>query len=240
VLSSLEPQPTSITLMMRDTGPKLDDSINLPKDNSKNSADALIRMMMQSMPQQAPPPQLPLPEADAAAVNNLTDMGFPPERAKKALLLNGNNLEAAMEWLFNHSEDPDIDEPLTQWQLQQLAGVPGGSGSFLSSMMGFMGGQPAARSPQPAPVAPEMAEILTRFEPLLVQIAVAVKDVNARPDIQQRLQDLESRGWKLSEAVRLLWAGERNLEVLQQGTDTNSAKLIERFLEHTKQRDASE
>ena len=42
-------------------------------------------------------------------------------RPLKALILNGNSVEAAMEWLFQHCEDADIDTPLTQAQLRQLA-----------------------------------------------------------------------------------------------------------------------
>ncbi|CAO1631476.1 unnamed protein product [Sympodiomycopsis kandeliae] len=51
---------------------------------------------------------------DAAAVSQLTSMGFPEVRAQRALLATGNtgDAEAAMEWLFAHMDDPDIDAPL--------------------------------------------------------------------------------------------------------------------------------
>lgn len=54
------------------------------------------------------------PEFDVAALSQLTSMGFPEIRCKRALLATGNtgNAEAAMEWLFGHMEDPDIDAPL--------------------------------------------------------------------------------------------------------------------------------
>lgn len=40
-------------------------------------------------------------------------MGFPEPRSIKALYNTGNNnAEAAMNWLFEHMEDADIDEPL--------------------------------------------------------------------------------------------------------------------------------
>lgn len=43
----------------------------------------------------------------------LEDMGFPKVRAEKSLILTGNkSVEAAMEWVFAHSDDGDIDEPL--------------------------------------------------------------------------------------------------------------------------------
>lgn len=45
--------------------------------------------------------------------NNLMQMGFPENRCIKALYKTGNNsLDEAMNWLFSHMEDADIDEPL--------------------------------------------------------------------------------------------------------------------------------
>ncbi|GAA5953514.1 hypothetical protein JCM21900_006188 [Sporobolomyces salmonicolor] len=50
---------------------------------------------------------------DPEAMAQLTGMGFPEIRAKRALLATGSNgAEVAMNWLFEHMEDPDIDEPL--------------------------------------------------------------------------------------------------------------------------------
>eukprot|EP01102_Stenamoeba_stenopodia_P023301 TRINITY_DN9995_c0_g1_i2.p1 TRINITY_DN9995_c0_g1~~TRINITY_DN9995_c0_g1_i2.p1 ORF type:complete len:375 (-),score=84.91 TRINITY_DN9995_c0_g1_i2:28-1152(-) len=60
-------------------------------------------------------------EVDPGAVQQLTDMGFAEEHAKKALLLNRLNTELAMEWLLEHSEDPDIDQPISEEQMRQLA-----------------------------------------------------------------------------------------------------------------------
>ncbi|KAI1320770.1 ubiquitin carboxyl-terminal hydrolase 14 [Xylariaceae sp. FL0255] len=73
-----------------------------------------------------------LPEEDAAiapafvanevAVGQLMAMGFPGNRCEKALYVTGNSdANAAMEWLFGHMEDPDIDEPL-------VIATAGGSG----------------------------------------------------------------------------------------------------------------
>ncbi|KAK8879132.1 ubiquitin carboxyl-terminal hydrolase 14 [Apiospora arundinis] len=51
--------------------------------------------------------------ANEAAVEQLMAMGFPKNRAEKALHATGNSdANTAMEWLFGHMEDPDIDEPL--------------------------------------------------------------------------------------------------------------------------------
>ena len=51
-------------------------------------------------------------------------MGFPHNRCEKALHATGNSdANAAMEWLFAHMEDPDIDAPL------DLGGSDGGAGA---------------------------------------------------------------------------------------------------------------
>lgn len=48
-----------------------------------------------------------------AALDQLQSMGFPQTRCEKALHATGNeDAEAAMNWLFSHMDDPDIDEPL--------------------------------------------------------------------------------------------------------------------------------
>ena len=48
-----------------------------------------------------------LPEFNAEAMAQLEAMGFPTVRCQKALLATGNSdANAAMEWLFQHMEDP--------------------------------------------------------------------------------------------------------------------------------------
>ncbi|GAA5968215.1 hypothetical protein JCM11641_003774 [Rhodosporidiobolus odoratus] len=50
---------------------------------------------------------------DAESMNQLTGMGFPEIRAQRALLATGHNgADVAMNWLFEHMEDSDIDAPL--------------------------------------------------------------------------------------------------------------------------------
>ena len=53
------------------------------------------------------------PEVNPEALAQLEGMGFPTIRCKKALLANAGNPDAAVQWLFEHMEDPDIDAPLT-------------------------------------------------------------------------------------------------------------------------------
>jgi ubiquitin carboxyl-terminal hydrolase 5/13 len=51
-------------------------------------------------------------------LSSLTEMGFPENRAIKALVLTQNiSAESAMNWLFEHGDDPDIDKPLTYKQI---------------------------------------------------------------------------------------------------------------------------
>jgi len=53
------------------------------------------------------------PQFDQVALEQLQGMGFPLVRCQKALLATGNaGAETAMNWLFEHMEDPDIDEPI--------------------------------------------------------------------------------------------------------------------------------
>ncbi|EFY88614.1 ubiquitin C-terminal hydrolase Ubp14 [Metarhizium acridum] len=66
-----------------------------------------------------PETQTPAFVPDATALAQLEGMGFPLNRCEKALHATGNSdANAAMEWLFSHMEDPDIDAPLN----------PGGQG----------------------------------------------------------------------------------------------------------------
>ncbi|XP_019741073.1 ubiquitin-associated domain-containing protein 1 [Hippocampus comes] len=49
---------------------------------------------------------------DDAALQQLTEMGFPESRAVKALRLNHMSVTQAMEWLIEHVDDPSVDTPL--------------------------------------------------------------------------------------------------------------------------------
>ncbi|KAF2753725.1 ubiquitin carboxyl-terminal hydrolase [Pseudovirgaria hyperparasitica] len=66
---------------------------------------------------------------DNAAMASLSAMGFPEVRCAKALHATGNSdAEAAMNWLFAHMEDPDIDEPM---DLIPAAEAATGTGSVI-------------------------------------------------------------------------------------------------------------
>lgn len=76
---------------------------------------------------------------NSSVLDQLLSMGFPTARCEKALYATGNSdPEAAMNWLFAHMEDVDIDEPLV---LDQAAGQGEGASQDESKVvqLGEMG-----------------------------------------------------------------------------------------------------
>ena len=63
------------------------------------------------------------PEPPAAAVAQLSEMGFGAPLVRKALLLSRNSVDLALEWLLQHGEEPGADEPPTQEQLRAVWGA---------------------------------------------------------------------------------------------------------------------
>lgn len=110
--------------------------------------DSYLSRGLQSSEEQLPDEpeqQAPAFVADATAVAQLEGMGFPRNRCEKALHATGNSdANAAMEWLFGHMEDPDIDAPLD-------LGSSGGAAASTADpekieMLGAMGfGAPQAK-----------------------------------------------------------------------------------------------
>lgn len=50
--------------------------------------------------------------AELTTLESLLEMGFDRNRAEKAVAITGNQgIEQAMDWLMEHENDPDIDEP---------------------------------------------------------------------------------------------------------------------------------
>ncbi|BEJ00479.1 hypothetical protein CcaverHIS631_0503360 [Cutaneotrichosporon cavernicola] len=78
------------------------------------------------------------PEFNAAAMAQLEAMGFPTIRCQKALLATGNSdPEAAMNWLFAHMEDPDIDDPIQPAGVAASRPEPTAEQISMLSEMGF-------------------------------------------------------------------------------------------------------
>ncbi|XP_010556961.1 PREDICTED: caldesmon-like [Tarenaya hassleriana] len=58
-----------------------------------------------------PAEEMIVPEVDKKLLEELETMGFPTARATRALHYSGNaSLEAAVNWVVEHENDPDIDE----------------------------------------------------------------------------------------------------------------------------------
>lgn len=105
-------------------------------DDYKSSGPQLSEALL---PEDAKDPSQSF-SANAEAVQQLEGMGFPRHRCEKALHATGNlNADTAMEWLFAHMDDPDIDSPL----------VVGGSENSMApdpekvEMLGAMGFGPS-------------------------------------------------------------------------------------------------
>ena len=57
----------------------------------------------------------PVDDLDPEAIKSLTEMGFSLIRAQKGLLFSsGKNVESAIEWLSEHQDDADIDDPIPE------------------------------------------------------------------------------------------------------------------------------
>jgi hypothetical protein len=75
-------------------------------------------------------------------------------------------------------------------------------------------------------------DIDQQFGSLIVAMAAAAQgDAQAREEVEVVLPELEEDGWKISDATRRIWAGERDWDALAEGIDCNSALLILRVLE---------
>uniref|UniRef100_A0A7S4V093 UBA domain-containing protein n=1 Tax=Guillardia theta TaxID=55529 RepID=A0A7S4V093_GUITH len=58
---------------------------------------------------------------DNESLQQLLDMGFPENRARRAIAICGGNVQRSMEWLLEHEGDPGVDEPMSEDELRSLA-----------------------------------------------------------------------------------------------------------------------
>ncbi|CAG7909108.1 unnamed protein product [Brassica rapa] len=80
-----------------EAAPKPAMEIDNPDDCSSGSGDSAEEMVV--------------PEVDKNILEELEAMGFPKARATRALHYSGNaSLEAAVNWMVEHENDPDVDE----------------------------------------------------------------------------------------------------------------------------------
>eukprot|EP00039_Didymoeca_costata_P001805 m.55207 g.55207 ORF g.55207 m.55207 type:complete len:416 (+) comp10974_c0_seq4:299-1546(+) len=104
-------QILAVLSALRDTGKKIKEALAPPQDSAEKmdvASDVTD----------------PYKDVDMQAVANIVAMGFQEHHVKKALVISGMNVEAAMEYLITHAEDPSLDEPL-----KPLPRVPTAAGS---------------------------------------------------------------------------------------------------------------
>lgn len=85
-----------------------------PDDSHKADGDGDVAMTDASAVTGSSDNNNPVDKLDHEALNTLTgDMGFTLLRAQKGLLFSSNGtVESAVEWLMEHQDDVDIDEPI--------------------------------------------------------------------------------------------------------------------------------
>ncbi|XP_047138707.1 ubiquitin carboxyl-terminal hydrolase 5 isoform X1 [Hydra vulgaris] len=77
----------------------------------------------------------PGPTANEEYVSQLMNMGFSFEVCKKAVILSNNQgIEAAMNWIFEHSEDPDFESPIVQPSFSQPSSLDPSAIDLIVSM----------------------------------------------------------------------------------------------------------
>jgi ubiquitin carboxyl-terminal hydrolase 5/13 len=110
-------------------------------DNYKSAGQQASEELL---PEDASMSNKPSFTANPEAVQQLQGMGFPLNHCEKALHATGNaDANTAMEWLFAHMEDPDIDAPLEPGGDQPASGAADPEKIEMLGAMGF--GPPQAR-----------------------------------------------------------------------------------------------
>jgi hypothetical protein len=78
---------------------------------------------------------------------------------------------------------------------------------------------------------PDLTQLLAEFETFLQAFASNAKDETRRGELEPILADLEAKGFRLTDPVHRIWAGERDAEALTAGLDAQDSALIRRLLE---------
>lgn len=72
--------------------------------------------------------EMVLPAVDETLLAELVSMGFPDVRARKALLAGQTSADNAINWMLEHGEDADIDDPIPLVPKAPAVGGGGGGG----------------------------------------------------------------------------------------------------------------
>jgi ubiquitin carboxyl-terminal hydrolase 5/13 len=92
---------------------KLAVRVGVPELIDLERAKASPKLAQNQQLQDSQPTQPTGPQINEDIVNQLMDMGMPRVRCERAAVAtNNSSADAAMNWLFEHMEDPDIDTPL--------------------------------------------------------------------------------------------------------------------------------
>lgn len=71
------------------------------------------------------------------------------------------------------------------------------------------------------------------FEPMLLAIAaIARGDIAHKSEVEEFLLTLSDEGWMLSRAVRSIWDGERDFDILSQGLDIQDQGMVRLILDY--------
>jgi len=109
-----EPKPAPVLVKPPPSPPDTEQASPTEPDQKTASTLNARSFFEQYQRQRREPPRVVIPTIDPALVARLTDMGFGENRVKRALLASRLNVERAMNWLIDHSEDtnPELDQPL--------------------------------------------------------------------------------------------------------------------------------
>jgi ubiquitin carboxyl-terminal hydrolase 5/13 len=119
------------------TPKKLDVAILVPEIiDLKNLRATGLQAGEELLPDSSSVPHVTFDAEAQGMINSLMDMGFTMDACKRAVHLNRFlGLEAALNWLFEHSSDPDINDPFT---LDQSASSSISSANFVADPEGLM------------------------------------------------------------------------------------------------------
>lgn len=77
-------------------------------------------------------------KVDEEALNALTTtMGFRKEASTRALILNRNSMEAALNWLLENANDPDLSRPISDDEMEALSRISRRHTSLESFLLPF-------------------------------------------------------------------------------------------------------
>ena len=126
VLADKPVQPSHFATSAPSSSSSPSTSTSSPSSSTSSSATPSSSLpASHSSRRAAPPPEQILTDLNrlitSDILNPLLDMGFTRPRAIKALIQNLLNPELAIAWLLEHTDDADIDDPLTPHQLHTIA-----------------------------------------------------------------------------------------------------------------------